>query len=199
VDITELAWGVIVLGAGVFLSVYGLALFRFALLAMGFAAGTVGAWWLLDDQDSAIRFLVSIIAGAIVGGAFYSLVKFGVYIAGAMIGVVVAILVGGIIDILGPRLSNPVMTILVLGGVVGGGLFGHRLGRFTVLLATSATGALLVIEGLRVLYASRIGDDTGDPTIALAQRLTLTIFVVVFAISVLSQDASQRLRQRLVR
>ena len=197
-DITELAWGVIVLAAGVFLSVYGLALFRFALLAMGFAVGMVGTWWLLDAQDGAIRFLVSIIAGAIVGGAFYSLVKFGVYIAGAMIGVVVAILAGGIVDILGPRLSNPVMTILLLGGIVGGGLFGPRLGRFTVLLATSATGALLVIEGLRVLYASRIGDDTGDPTIALAQRMTLTVFLVIFAISALSQHASQRLRHRLL-
>lgn len=196
-DLTELLWGVIVIGAGGFLAVYGLALFRFALLAMGFAVGSLGAWWLLDDQDAAVRFLVSLVAGAVIGGIFFTLIRFGVYIAGALLGVVIAILAGGVIDIIGPRLSNPVMSILVIGGVVGGGLFGHRLGRFTVLLATSGVGAMLVVDGLRVLYASRIGDDTGDPSIALAQRLTLTIFLVVFAISALSQNESQRLRHRL--
>ena len=41
-EFSQIVWGLAVLGAGIFLTVYGTLLFRFALLAMGFAVGMVG-------------------------------------------------------------------------------------------------------------------------------------------------------------
>lgn len=197
-EFSEIVWGLAVIGAGVFLSVYGLLLFRFALLAMGFALGMIGVWWLLDDQSAGMRILMALVAGAIVGMLFYSLVKFGLYIAGAILGGVIAVVVGGLIEILGPTPNDAVMLALAGAGLIGGGVFGPRLGNLVILLATSAMGALLVVDGLRVLFESRIGGDVSDISTSLAQRLTIAVFAVVLLISALSQRNSRQLRHRVI-
>ncbi len=197
-DFTEFAWGAIVIAAGIFIAVYGSMLFKFALAAIGFAIGFVGAWWLLDSQSDTTRILVALVAGAVGAVVLYSLARFGLYIAGAILGVVIAILIGGIIEILGPTPDNIVMWILVIGGIAGGGFFGHRLGQLIVILATSAAGAFLIVDGLQIWYASRIAGDLDDPSQTLAQKLTLTIFVIIFALSALSQFNSSRLMQRVL-
>ena len=198
-EFSQIVWGLAVLGAGIFLTVYGTLLFRFALLAMGFAVGMVGVWWLLDGQSEATRILIALVAGAIIGFIFYSMVKFGLYFAGAMLGATLAVVVGGVIDIFSSAPGDVLWVILGAAGVVGGGFFGPRLGNFIILLATSATGALLVIEGIRVLFESRIGGDVTDPTSSLTQRLTLTVFLVILAISALSQRNASQLRHRVLR
>ena len=198
-EFSQIVWGLAVLGAGIFLTVYGTLLFRFALLAMGFAVGMVGVWWLLDGQSEATRILIALVAGAIIGFVFYSMVKFGLYIAGAMLGATLAVVAGGVIDIFSSAPGDVLWVILGAAGVVGGGFFGPRLGNFIILLATSATGALLVIEGIRVLFESRIGGDVTDPTSSLTQRLTLTIFLVILIISALSQHNASQLRHRVLR
>src|SRR6186997_3122120 len=114
-DWTDLVWGALVIGAGIFLSVYGSLLFKFALAAMGFGIGFIGGWWLLDDQDEAMRLLVALVAGGVIAVLLFSLVRFGLRIAGAILGAVLAIVVGGIIDIIGPTPDRWLMIILIVG------------------------------------------------------------------------------------
>jgi len=197
-EATELVWGLILVGAGIFLAVYGQMLFKFALLAMGFAVGMAGAWWLFEDQSDLTRFLIAMVVGAAVGLLLFSMVKFALYIAGAMLGLAIAVVVSGVIEVLGATPNDTVKAILVIGGLAGGGIFGHRLGNLAILFATSAMGALLVVNGLRVLFESRFGGDVDDATAIVAQRLTLAVFVVILAISALSQWTSRNLRQRVL-
>lgn len=198
-DTTDVIWGAIVIAAGIFIAVYGSLLFKFTLAAMGFGIGFVGAWWVLDGQSDTMRLLISMVVGGIGAVLLYSLAKFGLYIAGAVLGVVIAIVVGGIIDILGPKPDNIVMWILALGGLAGGGLFGHRLGQLIVTLATAAAGAFLIVDGFQIWFSSQIGGDVSDPSQTLAQKLALTMFLVFFALSALSQMNSTRLMQRVTR
>jgi hypothetical protein len=196
-DWTDLVWGALVIGAGIFLSVYGSLLFKFALAAMGFGIGFIGGWWLLDDQDEAMRLLVALVAGGVIAVLLFSLVRFGLRIAGAILGAVLAIVVGGIIDIIGPTPDRWLMIILIVGGIGGGGFFGNRLGDWIIILATAAAGAFLVVDGIQLWFASRIAGDLDDPTQTLAQKLTMVVFLVIFGIAALSQNESIKLRRRI--
>jgi hypothetical protein len=197
-DFADFAWGALVIGAGIFIAVYGSLLFKFALAAMGFGVGFVGAWWLLDSQSDTTRLLIAMAVGGVAAVLLFSLVRFGVYIAGAILGLVVALLVGGIIDVIGSAPNDFVMTILVLGGLGGGGFFGPRLGNMLIALATSAAGAYLIMDGVQIWYASRIGGDLADPVQTLAQRLSITIFAIICLISFLGQNNARKLRHRVL-
>jgi hypothetical protein len=196
-DWSEGLWGALVIGAGMFLSVYGSLLFKFALAAMGFGIGFIGGWWLLDDQDEAMRLLVALVAGGVIAVLLFSLVRFGLRIAGAILGVVLAFVVGGIIDIIGPTPDRWLMIILIVGGIGGGGFFGNRLGDWIIILATAAAGAFLVVDGIQIWFSSRIAGDLDDPTQTLAQKLTMVVFLVIFGIAALSQNESIKLRRRI--
>jgi len=198
-DWTDMLWGAVVIGSGIFLSVYGSLLFKFALAAMGFGIGFIGGWYFLEDQDDAMRMLIALIAGGIFAFLLFSLVRFGLRIAGAILGVVLAFVVGGIIDIIGPTPDRWLMIILIIGGIGGGGFFGNRLGDWIIILATAAAGAFLVVDGIQIWFASRIAGDLDDPTQTLAQKLTMLVFLVIFGIAALSQNESIKLRRRLLR
>ena len=197
-DATEMLWGAVVIGSGMFLAVYGFLLFKFALAFMGFGIGFISAWWLLDDVSDTARVLVSLVVGAIAGVVLYSLVRFGLYIAGAILGAVIAVLIAGIIDIFGPTPDDFVKIILVVGGLAGGGFFGHRLGSLIIILATAAAGAFMCVDGVQIWFASRVGGELDDPTQTLAQKLTVVVFLVIFGISALSQMNSSKLRHRVM-
>lgn len=198
-DITAFIWGLVVVGAGAFICVYGLILFKFALAAMGFGLGFVGAWWILDSQSDTTRMLISLAVGGIGAVVLFSLARFGVYVAGAILGIVLALVVGGLFEIFGPRLSDPVMWILAVAGVAGGGIIGPRIGQLIVLLATSGAGAFLVVDGLRIWFDANIEGDTAHPDRLLGNSFAMVIFVVIFAISALSQYNSRGLMQRVLR
>jgi hypothetical protein len=196
-DWSEGLWGAVVIGAGMFLAVYGSLLFKFALAFMGFGVGFIGAWWLLDDQDEAMRVLIALVAGGVAAVLLFSLVRFGLYIAGAILGAVLAFVVGGIIDILGPTPDRWLMIILLIGGIGGGGFFGNRLGNWIIILATAAAGAFMVVDGIQLWFASRIAGEIDDPTRTLGQKLTMVVFLVIFGIAALSQNESSKLRRRI--
>lgn len=196
-DWSATIWGLIIIGAGVFISVYGLILFKFALAAMGFSIGFVGGWWLLDGQETTSRFLVALVAGAVLGVLLFLLVRFGVHIAGAILGLVVAIAIGGVIEIIGSAPSDVVMSILAIAGLAGGGIFGRGIGQMIVLLATSAAGALMIVDGLREWYGNDLVN-TESAVRTLGSGFALTLFVVLFAISALSQYNSRQLRNRVL-
>lgn len=195
---TEFLWGLVVIAAGVFICVYGLMLFKFALAAMGFGAGFVGAWWLLSSQSDSMRLLISLVAGAIGAFVLFSLVRFGVYVAGAILGLVIALVAGGLITIIGPNVNDTVMIILAGAGLIGGGVFGQRIGQLVVLLATAGMGAFLVVDGLRVWFDTKLSGAGEDPHTLLGNSFAMMLFVTIFAISALSQYNARGLMRRVV-
>lgn len=197
-DGTDLIWGLVVVAAGGFICVYGLILFKFALAAMGFGIGFIAAWWFLDDQTESMRLLISLVVGAIAAVVLFALARFGVYVAGAILGLLIALVVGGLIEIFGPHISNPVMSILAIGGLIGGGLFGHAIGQLVVLLATAGAGAFLVVDGLRIWFESRMDGVADTPDRLLSSSFSMVLFLTIFAISALSQYNSRGLMRRVV-
>lgn len=198
-ETSDVLWGLISIGAGVFISVYGTMLFKFALAAMGFSIGLVGGWWILTDMESTQRFLIALVIGAILGILFFSLAKFGVYIAGAILGLVTAVVIGGFINILGFNSSNIVMIILAVGGIAGGGFLGQRLGKVIVLLATAAAGAFMIVDGLHAWFSSVFDDQGANAAETLGSGVSMALFIVLVAMSALSQLNAQQLRDRLLR
>lgn len=197
-SLVDLSWGLIVVGAGIFIAVYGNPLFKFALAAMGFGAGFVICWGLLDSQPDGTRVLISLAVGGVAAALFFMLVRFGTYIAGAILGALVGVLIGGLINIIGPTPGDFLTAVLVVGGIGGGGFLAPRLGNLVIVLATSAAGSFLIIEGIQIWYASRIGGELDDPTQTLAQKLTVTLFMILFAVSFLGQSNAVKLRRRVV-
>src|SRR5690606_30124030 len=68
----DLLWGIALVGAGVFVAVYGTSLFQFALGAMGFGIGFLLAMQILEGQSESVRILVAFIAGFVVAFACYA-------------------------------------------------------------------------------------------------------------------------------
>lgn len=195
---TEFLWGLVVIAAGGFICVYGLMLFKFALAAMGFGAGFVAAWWLLSSQSDTMRVLISLVAGAIGAVVLFSLVRFGIYVAGGILGLVIALVAGGLITIIGPNLNDTVMLILAAVGLVGGGIIGPRIGRLVILLATAGMGAFLVVDGLGVWFDTSLSDAGDVPHTLLGHSFAMVLFFVIFAISALSQYNTRNLMHRVV-
>ncbi|HEY7034410.1 MAG TPA: DUF4203 domain-containing protein [Thermomicrobiales bacterium] len=191
----DLLWGIVLVVAGVFVAVYGTMLFRFALAAMGFGLGFILAMQIFADQSEATRVLIAFIAGFIGAFALYALVAFSLWIAGAVLGVVIGVAVVGIIDIFGSRPDHWLSLVIAVVGGAAGAFFGRRLGENIFLLATSAAGAFMILSGTHVLFESRFQTDTTDATLNVAQRVSLFLFVVVFVISALSQMNERRLRR----
>jgi hypothetical protein len=196
---SDLLWGIAVIGAGVFISVYGNLLFRFALAAMGFGIGFLAAMRLFESQDQTARVLIAFAVGGVVAILLYSLVKFTVYIAGGVLGLVAGFVLLGIIDLFTARPDGVLQTIVALAGAAGGTILGPRLGSLAILLATAAAGAFLIVNGLHVLFASQFAANTLDPASNVATRFSLVIFTLIFGIGALGQWNAQRLQRRLLR
>ena len=132
---SEFVWGIVLVAAGVFISVYGNMLFRFALAVMGFGLGFLAAVWLTDGQDTVQRVLVGLAIGGIAAIAFYTLVQCTVYIAGGIFGLIVALVVSALFSLFGPNLNDVVVTMLGIAGLIAGKIappplltqFGRRL------------------------------------------------------------------------
>lgn len=77
-------------------------------------------------------------------------------------------------------------------------MLGPRLGNLVIALATSAAGAYLIMDGVQIWYASRIGGDLDDPTQTLGQKLSLTIFAIICIVSFLGQNNARKLRHRVL-
>lgn len=112
----DLLWGIALVGAGVFVAVYGTSLFQFALGAMGFGIGFLLAMQVLEGQSESVRILVAFIAGFAVAFACYALVNFSLWIAGGILGLVTGVAVLGIIEILGPRPNGVLSLIIAVAG-----------------------------------------------------------------------------------
>lgn len=144
-----------------------------------------------------MRFLIALAAGAVIGMVLFSLVRFGVYFAGGILGLVVAVIVGGLLEITVSRPDDWLMTVLALGGIVGGGIIGPRIGRMIILVATSAAGALLIVQGLQMWFSTELSS-TDNPSRALGSGIALAVFVILVALSALGQNNARQLRRRVL-
>jgi hypothetical protein len=179
--------GFIIITAGVFVCVYGKQLFRLALTVLGFGLGAILGWWLASNQQDLMRFLISLAAGGVGAAILYTLFRIGIYIAGGILGLIVASFLTSLLGLTG--------IILVVGAVLGG-FCGHWLGNKIIILATAAAGAFQVVYGLAVLFVGEIAPDAA-PADLLATPLALVVFVIIMAISFLSQVENNRIRVRI--
>ena len=192
----SMLWGIIVLVCGVFIASYGNVLFRFALAFLGFAVGYSLVMWLGGGLDDAIRIVFGIVVGGILAAVFYMLVKFTLYIAGGIVGLVLMLALLGLFQLSGLDLGA-FGWILAAAAAIGGSFVGNRLGAMVVVLASSLAGAYLAVLGLGALY--QVGVETDKPFELLGASFPLVLFLSVFAISFLAQYQAQSLRRRFLR
>jgi len=196
---SEFIWGAVLVVCGIFIAVYGSILFRFVLAALGFAVGFGATFLLTAGQSDGLRFLVAVVGGAIIGFLLYRLIQIGIYIAGGVAGIVVALILSGLIGWLDKGVGWEAAILLIAGAGLGG-FFGRRLGDWIIILATAGAGALLVVNGVLIWFSDKYTtDETGDPTSNLDKSVVVVTFLVIFAISGLAQLNSTKLRDRLYR
>lgn len=192
----SILWGAIVLLCGIFIAAYGHQLFRFALAFIGFALGVYLVMWLGGGLDAGLRIVVAIIVGGILAAVLYFLVKFALYVAGGVMGLVLMLAILGLFRLGGLDLGL-FGSILALAGAGLGGFFGRRLGPLVTVFATSLAGAYFVVLGLGALFG--LGVATDDPTVTLGAAFPLVLFLTIAAISGLAQYQAFVLRQRFLR
>ncbi len=176
-------YGIILIASGIFVASFGTVLFRFALAALGFGAGAILSWWFTASQPDMIRILISIGVGGIAAVVLYMLARVGIYIAGGVLGLVLAFLVVALLGTRNPAING---TLLVAGAGVSG-YFGPRLGNLIIALATGAAGAFQIVYGLALVFGERIAPNT-LPSELLGGLLALSVFFIITAISAISQS-----------
>lgn len=189
----EWLWGGGMIAAGIFIAVYGSRLFRFAMAAVGFGAGFLLAIRLMEELDREREMPIALIAGLIGAILLFVLAKFGLLLAGAIFGLVAAILAIGVIEVSTEQVPGDVMQVVVAaGGAVIGALFGRAIGWIVVLLGTAAAGSALVLNGLHVLFQLEYEIDPADPLRNTATQLALVTFGVLFLFALLGQLNARR-------
>ena len=201
-DLTFVIWGLVAVVAGGFFAVYGYALFRLALLCMGFLIGFSLGMGLTGGQPEFVRLLAALVAGGIVGGGLYALFRLSLYIAGGVLGLVIALFVLSLLNIGSDGLLS---TIAILVGLGVGGFFGRFLGELIIVIATSVVGAYAVVYGLTLLFPGQFGIDlAARDALALIGRmpvtgLTLILLATIGLISGLAQYQILQLRRRVLK
>ena len=109
----EWLWGGGMIAAGIFIAVYGSRLFRFAMAAVGFGAGFLLAIRLMEELDREREMPIALIAGLIGAILLFVLAKFGLLLAGAIFGLLAAILAIGVIVLLWV-MREQVLAVLAL-------------------------------------------------------------------------------------
>ena len=192
----EVVWGLMLIGGGIFIGVYGEILFRFVLAMIGFLAGFTALYLILDGQSEGLQVLLSFAAGGIGALLLYSLFNFGMYVAGGALGAVVGLITAALIG-LNSGENKWLMIILVLAGSGSAGFFGPRLGSMIITLGTSSVAALLVVYGYVALFESTYGVDAATPSDGYSSRSLLVLFFIIFALAFLGQWNIAKLRHRL--
>lgn len=132
---------------GVLICFFGYRMFRFVLAIVGFIIGAsfvAGFGFTLTDGKEIVVILIAAVAGGlIVGALFLFLYSAGVFLIGAIFGI---LLFSGIIGFVN---SNTSPILYVLPALVGG-ILALLLQKFMIILITSFTGAWVSV--MAVLY-----------------------------------------------
>lgn len=193
-EVTQISfiWGIVALVCGAFMLSYGATLFRFVLAFAGFYVGfTIGM--ALPVPNTALQVILALVLGGVLAALLYWTVKFTLYAAGGLFGLVIGFLIASLIGQSGGTLAT---IIGVAGGVVGA-IFGRSMGDIVMVLAAAAAGAYVSAIGLTILFSESIGEaGKGLLTINLQ---ALVVLLVLFAVSMLAQMQIVDLRRRLRR
>ncbi len=187
------------IGLGIFCCSYGNMFFRIALPALGFGLSAVIVYAILENQGTSTRVLASLVIGLIVFIVLYVVQKIAFRVAGAVLGIVVMLAVTSLITIFASRPHEWVMYVLLAAGAGGGGAFGPRLADWLTVLASAAGGALLAVSGIVKLFESTFHRAVDRPDEFIDAKVTFVSFLVMTAISALSQYNFWRLRSSLLR
>ena len=131
----------------------GYRLFRATLFILGGASGGIPtfllAWDHISDPNAVwIACGLGVMAALLSGVASYFLYKLGVFLCGAALGVVVALIVNmAVLYKLVPGSNVPLIVLAVALGLVFGAL-GFRYMRLTMVASTSAVGAYAFIRSV---------------------------------------------------
>lgn len=189
--------GLLMIGCGVFLLVYGGMLFRFTLAVGLFILGYSLASWLFSAMDPTMRFIISLVVGGVLAGVGFAMVRLALHLAGGVLGAMLVLVIASL-------LPGTLPSWLVVIGVVAGagviGFFGNRLGDWIIILATTLAGAYAVIYGLTALFPQAV---TGEMAVYSSAQIPLTgpafaVFLTVLAIGVLAQWQIRNVRGRYV-
>jgi hypothetical protein len=190
--------GLVTVAAGIFVCVYGNALFRFVMAVIGFVIG----FWLImaifPTTNDALRVLLAIVVGGIGAAILYSLFRLALHIAGALLGAVVVMAVLALVGWVGNGNFGVFNWILVIAGAAVVGFFGNRLGDAVISLATALAGAAAIVAGLSKLFSSAV-PTSGDPIKIMSNGFAFVLFVVIAIMSALAQLQIADLRRRLLR
>ena len=189
--------GLVMIGCGIFLLVYGGMLFRFSLAVGLFILGYSLASWLFSAMDPMMQFIISLVVGAILAVIGFTMVRLALHLAGGVLG---AILVLVIASLLPGSMPSWLVIILVVAGAGVIGFFGNRLGDWVIIFATTLAGAYAVILGLTELLPQAV---TGVEAAHNSAQIPFTgpafaVFLTVLAIGVLAQWQIRNVRGRYV-
>lgn len=189
--------GILMIGCGVFLLVYGGMLFRFSLAVGLFILGYSLASWLFSAMDPTIQFIISLVVGAILAVIGFTMIRLALHLAGGVLGAMLVLVIASL-------LPGTLPSWLVIIGVVAGagviGFFGNRLGDWVIIFATTLAGAYAVILGLTEIFPQAV---TGETAAYSSAQIPLTgpafaVFLTVLAIGVLAQWQIRNVRGRYV-
>jgi hypothetical protein len=186
---TTLIWGLVALAGGVFIAVYGTVLFRMVLGSAGLIIGFYIGMYLTRGQPEFLRLLVALLLGGGIGYAFYAFYRLGFYIAGAILGVVLAYVALPFLNTQNPTLD---LAIVVFSALIGG-FIGRSLGELIIIGSTSILGGYAIIYGLAILFPNSLTNvDTGRITMT---PFVFAVFVMFVVVSALAQFQMRRMRR----
>jgi len=185
-------WGVIALACGTVMLVYGASMFRVVLLFGGFYIGfslvSLGLGGLESGPSPFVRTLIAIVLGAALGGILFSMVRITVYAAGAILGLVVALMFTSLFGFG----SGWLISLIGLGGAGLGIVIGPRLGNWLTIIASALAGSYVSVLGLAKLFGI---PDTGGAGTMPVNPSTLVVFALLAVISILAQSRVGSLRR----
>ena len=189
--------GLVMIGCGIFLLVYGGMLFRFSLAVGLFILGYSLASWLFSAMDPMMQFIISLVVGAILAVIGFTMVRLALHLAGGILGAVLVLVIASLLPV---SMPSWLVIILVVAGAGVIGFFGNRLGDWVIIFATTLAGAYAVILGLTEIFPQAV---TGNAAAYSSAQIPFTgpafaVFLTVLAIGVLAQWQIRNVRGRYV-
>lgn len=184
-------WGLLAVISGIFICAYGYSLFRAVLAGAGFIVGLWLAARFTVGQDDLIRLLVSLLLGGGLAVVLYSLHRLGLYIAGALGGVIIGFMVVGILNI---TEGTGTLVLVVVTAIIGA-VLARAAGELAVIAGTSLLGGYAVLYGLSILFPGVLSATSDSATITMTPFNT-ALLVVIVLVAVFGQLDTRRQRRR---
>ena len=168
--------GVAVMAGGIFAAAFGYSLFRFVLAVIGFMVGFSVASTFTQSLDPTVSLFISLGAGIVLAGLGFALIRIGQYIAGALLGIVVAMVV---LAFLGVQ-SGGVLNLAGLAVGLGIGAFAGRFfGDIIILTATSFIGAYGIVLGWFITFSTNTSGNLASALIINIVTITLMLAIAL--------------------